>query len=58
MSEFKAPRTEIEWCRRATINVVSVLPVSHGRAKSTFGTLVDPAEIDRVFDLWRDALPD
>lgn len=31
-------------------------PVSRERAKSTFDTFVDPAEIDRVFDLWRDAL--
>ncbi len=33
-------------------------PLSRERAKSTFDTFVDPAEIDRVFDLWRDALPD
>lgn len=33
-------------------------PVSCERAKSTFDTFVDPAEIDRLFDLWRDALPD
>lgn len=25
MTEFKAPRTEIEWSRRAIINVVEVL---------------------------------
>ncbi len=25
-------------------------------AKSPFGTFVDPAEIDRVFELWRDAV--
>jgi len=32
-------------------------PLSRERAKSTFDTFVDPAEIDRVFDLWRDVLP-
>lgn len=31
-------------------------PVSSERAKSAFDTFVDPAEIDRVFRLWRDAL--
>ncbi|WP_154402831.1 hypothetical protein [Nocardioides speluncae] len=31
-------------------------PLSRERAKSTFDTFVDPAEIDRVFDLWRDVL--
>lgn len=31
-------------------------PASVERAKSAFDTFVDPAEIDRVFALWRDAL--
>lgn len=46
-------RQSVEW-------TASVLrdPVSRERAKSTFDTFVDPAEIDRVFDLWRDVLPD
>lgn len=46
-------RQSVEW-------TASVLrdPLSRERAKSTFDTFVDPAEIDRVFDLWRDALPD
>jgi hypothetical protein len=33
-------------------------PVSRERAKSTFDTFVDPDQIDRVFDLWRDAMAD
>jgi hypothetical protein len=32
-------------------------PVSVERAKLAFDTFVDPAEIDRVFDLWASALP-
>jgi hypothetical protein len=46
-------RQSVEW-------TASVLrdPLSRERAKSTFDTFVDPAEIDRVFDLWRDVLPD
>jgi hypothetical protein len=46
-------RQSVEW-------TTSVLrdPLSRARAKSTFDTFVDPAEIDRGFDLWRDALPD
>jgi len=32
-------------------------PVSSERAKSTFDTFVDPAEIDRVFQRWRDETP-
>jgi hypothetical protein len=46
-------RQSVEW-------TASVLrdPLSRERAKSTFDTFVDPAEIDRVFGLWRDALPD
>lgn len=32
-------------------------PLSRERAKFTFDTFVDPVEIDRVFDLWRDVLP-
>jgi len=45
-------RQSVEW-------TASVLrdPLSRERAKSTFDTFVDPAEIDRVFDLWRDVLP-
>jgi len=30
--------------------------VSSERAKSTFDTFVDPAEIDRVFNLWSNVL--
>lgn len=45
-------RQSVEW----TTDVLQD-PVSRERAKSTFDTFVDPAEIDRVFDVWRDALP-
>jgi len=45
-------RQSVEW----TTDVLQD-PVSRERAKSTFDTFVDPAEIDRVFELWRDALP-
>jgi hypothetical protein len=45
-------RQSIEW----TTDVLRD-PVSRERAKSTFDTFVDPAEIDRVFKLWRDTLP-
>lgn len=43
-------RQSVEW-------TASVLrdPVSPERAKSTFDTFVDTAEIDRVFSLWRDS---
>jgi hypothetical protein len=46
-------RQSVEW-------TASVLrdPLSRERAKSTFDTFVDPAEIDRVFALWRDVLRD
>jgi hypothetical protein len=46
-------RQSVQW-------TTSVLrdPLSRERAKSTFDTFVDPGEIDRVFDLWRDVLPD
>jgi len=46
-------RQSVEW-------TASVLrdPLSRERAKSTFDTFVDPAEIDRVFDLWGAVLPD
>lgn len=44
-------RQSIEW----TADVLRD-PVSSERAKSTFDTFVDPAEIDRFFNLWRDAL--
>lgn len=30
-------------------------PVSRERAKRSFEGFVDPAEIDRAFDLWREA---
>lgn len=45
-------RQSVEW-------TTSVLrdPVSSERTKSTFDTFVDPAEIDRVFEHWRDLLP-
>ncbi|MGH3348908.1 MAG: hypothetical protein ACRDO4_18160 [Nocardioides sp.] len=46
-------RQSIEW----TSSVLRDL-LSRERAKSTFDTFVDPTEIDRVFDLWREALPD
>ena len=46
-------RQSVEW----TTDVLQD-PVSRERAKSTFDTFVDPAKIDRVFELWRDALPD
>jgi len=42
-------RQSIEW----TAGVLHD-PVSSERAKSTFDTFVDPIDIDRVFDLWRD----
>ena len=46
-------RQSLEWT-----SFVLLEPLSRERAKSTFDTFVDPAEIDRTFDLWRDALPD
>lgn len=46
-------RQSVEWTAAALRD-----PVSSERAKSTFDTFVDPAEIDRVFGLWRDVLPD
>lgn len=45
-------RQSVEW----TAGVLTD-PVSSERAKSTFDTFVDPAEIDRVFQLWRGVLP-
>lgn len=45
-------RQSIEW----TTDVLQD-PVSRERARSTFDTFVDPAAIDRVFELWRDVLP-
>ena len=44
-------RQSIEW-------TVAVLrdPISVERAKLAFDTFVDPAEIDRVFAAWRNAL--
>lgn len=44
-------RQSVEW----TVAVVRD-PVSRERAKSTFDTFVDPAQIDRIFDVWRDAM--
>ena len=44
-------RQSMEW----TIGVLAD-QVSRERVKSNFDTFVDPAEVDRVFDLWRDAL--
>jgi hypothetical protein len=44
-------RQSVEW----TAAVVRD-PVSSERAKSTFDTFVDPAQVDRIFDLWRDAM--
>lgn len=46
-------RQSVEWTA-----VVLRDPVSRERAKSTFDTFVDPADIDRVFDRWRDEIPD
>lgn len=45
--------------RQSVVWTASVVrdPVSRGRAKSAFDDFVDPAEIDKVFDFWRDALP-
>jgi len=40
-------------CARAVI----ADPVSRERAKRSFEGLVDPVEIDRVFDLWHDVVP-
>lgn len=45
-------RQSVEWTAEVLRD-----PVSNERAKSTFDTFVDPVEIDRVFDLWRDLLP-
>lgn len=44
-------RQSIEWTAEVVGDSVSV-----ERAKVAFDTFVDPAEIDRVFGLWRDAL--
>lgn len=45
-------RQSVEW-------TTSILrdPLSRERAKFTFDTFVDPAEVDRVFALWGDILP-
>jgi hypothetical protein len=45
-------RQSVEWTAAVLRD-----PVSRERAKSTFDTFVDPAEIDRVFDQWPDVLP-
>jgi hypothetical protein len=44
-------RQSLEW----TAGVLAD-PVSSERARSTFDTFVDPAEIERAFDTWRGAL--
>lgn len=44
-------RQSLEWTAEVLRD-----PLSAERAKSTFDTFVDPAEIDRVFRLWRDAI--
>ncbi|HEX6685630.1 MAG TPA: hypothetical protein VF062_22835 [Candidatus Limnocylindrales bacterium] len=46
-------RQSLEWTRAVLRD-----PVSRECAKSAFDLFVDPAEIDRVFDAWRDVLPD
>lgn len=46
-------RQSVEW----TAGVLAD-PVSVERAKLAFDTFVDPAEIDRVFAVWREAFPD
>lgn len=46
-------RQSVEWTAAVLRD-----PVSSERAKSTFDTFVDPAEIDCVFDLWGEVLPD
>ena len=45
-------RQAAEW----THSVIADL-VSRERAKRSFEGFVDPAEIDRTFDLWREAFP-
>jgi len=44
-------RQSVEWTAEVLRD-----PVSVERAKSAFDTFVDPAEIDRVFGMWRDSL--
>ncbi|MGO4255970.1 hypothetical protein [Marmoricola sp. RAF53] len=46
-------RQSVAWCAAVLRD-----PVSRERAKSTFDTFVDPVEIERVFDRWRDVLLD
>lgn len=45
-------RQSVEWTRAVLHD-----PASRERAKAAFDIFVDPAEIDRVFDLWQDVLP-
>ncbi len=45
-------RQSAEWARAVIAD-----PVSRERAKRSFEGLVDPVEIDRVFDLWHDVVP-
>lgn len=44
-------RQSVEWTAAVLRD-----PLSTDRAKSTFDTFVDPAEIDRIFKLWRDVI--
>lgn len=54
MTDFKEPRTEIEWSRRAIINVVKVLEV-HAESLTLVGAHavllrsmdLDPSDADR-----------
>lgn len=45
-------RQATDWTRVVIADVVS-----RERAKRSFEGFVDPAEIDRIFDLWREAFP-
>lgn len=46
-------RQAVEWTAAVLLDLVS-----RERAKSTFDTFVDPAEIDQTFDLWGDVFSD
>jgi hypothetical protein len=46
-------RQSVEWTAEVLAD-----PLSRERAKSTFDTFVDPAEIDRAFGLWRSVFLD
>ncbi len=45
-------RRSAEWARAVIGD-----PVTRERAKRSFEGFVDPAEIDRVFDLWHGVVP-